>query len=105
MKDVLLLHDWPSGVIAPEDTARFEGQRRSPSPETVGNEYARLLVDALQPRLVLCGHLHQHDAGTLQHANGKQTQVRCLASVEQGADAFAWFELRGGSLVTLGIMG
>ncbi|QSQ25890.1 metallophosphoesterase [Pyxidicoccus parkwayensis] len=101
--DVLLLHDWPSGVITPEDAARFEGQRRSPSYDAVGNDYARLLVDALQPKLVLCGHLHQHYAGTLQHPSGKKTEVRCLSSVEEGWSAFAYYELAGESLYTLGI--
>lgn len=96
--DVLLLHDWPSGLIRPEEAADFEGQRRSPSHDLVGNDYARLLVEALQPRLVLCGHLHRRYASTVQHPGGQRSLVRCLASVEQGNDAFAIFQVRGETL-------
>ncbi len=96
--DVLLLHDWPAGIIPPEEAVHFEGLRRSANPELVGNEYARLLVDALQPQLVLCGHLHRRYATTLQHPNGQQSRVRCLASVDQGTDAFAVFRVQGTTL-------
>jgi lariat debranching enzyme len=95
--DVLLLHDWPSGIIDPKDAADFEGQRRSPSHDTVGNEYARLLVDALQPRLVLCGHLHKAYRTSIQHPSGKTTEVRCLASVGQGDGAYGVFHFKGES--------
>ncbi|MFP2906097.1 metallophosphoesterase [Pyxidicoccus sp. 3LFB2] len=95
--DVLLVHDWPSGIIDPADAAGFEGQRRSPSHDTVGNEYARLLVDALQPRLVLCGHLHKAYRATVQHPSGKTTLVRCLASVGQGDAAYGVFHFQGES--------
>lgn len=93
--DVLLVHDWPSGIIAPDDAASFQGKRRSPDADTVGNEYARLLVDALQPKLVLCGHMHRSYRGSIQHASGRTTTVRCLASVEQGVDAFGVFHFQG----------
>lgn len=96
--EVLLLHDWPAGIIPPEEAAGFQGQRRSTSHDLVGNEYARLLVDALQPRLVLCGHLHRRYARTLQHPSGQRSLVRCLASVEQGDDAFAVFQCQEGTL-------
>jgi len=96
--DVLLLHDWPSDIIPDEEAADFQGQRRGASHDLIGNAYARLLVDALQPRLVLCGHLHRRYAGTLQHPGGQRSLVRCLASVEQGADAFAVFQVRGNML-------
>ncbi|MFY2558756.1 metallophosphoesterase [Corallococcus terminator] len=89
--DVLLVHDWPSGIIAPQDREDFEQQRRSPNAEAVGNDYARLVAEALEPSLVLCGHLHKSYRGTLAHASGRVSQVCCLASVEQGADAFAVF--------------
>lgn|SRR5215217_1853690 len=58
----------------------------SPKDFTCFNE-----ADALEPRLVLCGHLHKRYRGTLAHASGRVSQVCCLASVEQGADAFAVF--------------
>lgn len=103
--DVLLLHDWPSGIVDPKDATAFQGQRRSFSHDSVGNEYARLLVDALQPKLVLCGHLHRSYATEIQHPSGKKTSVRCLASVEQGREAYGYFGISGGSLLTWGITG
>lgn len=57
--DVLLVHEWPEGVIDPADSREFERQRRSLSYDVVGNEYARLLMEVLEPRLVLCGHMHK----------------------------------------------
>lgn len=56
--DVLLLHDWPAGIIDVADAQGCEHQRRSPRPDAVGNADARLLVDAPRPRLVLRGHPH-----------------------------------------------
>ncbi|AKF81582.1 metallophosphoesterase [Myxococcus fulvus 124B02] len=96
--DILLVHDWPSGLVAAEDRQDFEHQRRSPHADAVGNEYARLVAEALQPRLVLCGHLHKHYRGTLKWPSGAQTPVCCLASVEQGAEAFAIFQVSRGAL-------
>ncbi|AGC45282.1 metallophosphoesterase [Myxococcus stipitatus DSM 14675] len=91
--DVLVVHDWPSGIIATQDRGAFAQQRRSPDADAVGNEYARLLTEALQPRLVLCGHLHKGYRGVLAHTSGPPSQVCCLASVEQGAEAFAVFQV------------
>ncbi|MCP3103645.1 metallophosphoesterase [Myxococcus sp. K15C18031901] len=103
--DVLLLHDWPSGVIAAKDGAAFQGRRRSPSPEDVGNPYARLLVDALRPRLVLCGHLHRPYRGWVEHAEDVRSRVCCLSSVEEGPGAFAVFRVTGKLLQEVTWMG
>ncbi|WP_338866455.1 metallophosphoesterase [Myxococcus stipitatus] len=91
--DVLVVHDWPSGIIADEDREVLAQQRRSPDADAVGNEYARLLAEALHPKLVLCGHLHKSYRGALIHASGADSQVCCLASVEQGPEAFAVFQV------------
>lgn len=85
--DVLLLHEWPAGIIAPEDEQEFEQQRRSMRYDRVGNEPARILVDLLQPRLVLCGHMHR----SYRRRIG-DTDIACLAHVMHGEDAFAVFE-------------
>jgi Icc-related predicted phosphoesterase len=96
--DVLLLHDWPSGIVRPEDAADFEQQRRSPRYDTVGNDYARLLVEALQPRVVCCGHLHKAYRGVIPHASGPPTHVCCLASVDQDFGSVAVFHFNQGVL-------
>ncbi|WP_244226964.1 metallophosphoesterase [Corallococcus aberystwythensis] len=91
--DVLLLHDWPSGLIAAEDAGAFEHQRRSVSHDTVGNEYARMLVESLQPRLVLCGHMHRAYRAAIPHSSGQVSDVACLASVRQGPECFGVFHV------------
>ncbi|NOK17096.1 metallophosphoesterase [Corallococcus carmarthensis] len=91
--DVLLLHDWPSGLIAASDAAAFAHQRRSVSHDTVGNDYARMLVEALRPRLVLCGHMHRAYRATIRHPSGQVSDVACLASVRQGLESLAVFHV------------
>ncbi|WP_224248318.1 metallophosphoesterase [Hyalangium gracile] len=96
--DVLLLHEWPSGLVDPADEKDFEQQRRSMRYDAVGNEYARLVVEALQPRLVLCGHMHKAYRGALQLPSGRMSTVRCLDHVAHGASCFAVFRLTDGEL-------
>ena len=89
--DILIFHEWPSGIIDPADEQEFEQQRRSLRYDSVGNEYAAMLIELLEPTLVLCGHMHRkyHNRVTLN--SNKQVDVHCLASVHQGADAYALY--------------
>jgi lariat debranching enzyme len=96
--DVLLLHDWPADVVDPADAAAFEQQRRSMRYDAVGNEYARLLVDGLRPRLVACGHLHKAYRAVVRHATGEVTRVCCLANVAQGGASVAVFRAADGAI-------
>jgi len=101
--DVLILHDWPSGIVAPEDEAEFESQRRSLRYDDVGNEWARFLVEALTPRLVLCGHLHKAYRRHIEVAPGHGTDVCCLGKVDSGPGAVALFRVGSdGSVRELG---
>ncbi|MGE0710544.1 MAG: metallophosphoesterase [Planctomycetota bacterium] len=101
--DVLVLHDWPSGI----DQGLPTGLRRGAG--GFGNEPARLLVELLRPRLVLCGHMHfRHRARVPLRGTGGAAEVCCLAKVSHspppGAareDAVAVFEVRGGRPVEL----
>ncbi|PRQ09083.1 metallophosphoesterase family protein [Enhygromyxa salina] len=81
------MQHWPAGTIAPEDEQEFEQQRRSLHYERVGNEPARILVDLLQPRLVVCGHTHRR-----YRANHRRDELRLPRALLSGADAFAVFE-------------
>ncbi len=96
--DVLLVHEWPSGVVAPADEAAFEQQRRSMSYDMVGNPYARLLVEALQPQLVLCGHMHKAYRGSIRHPSGQLSTVCCLDHVAHGQPSFAIFRVSQGEI-------
>ncbi|MEM7590543.1 MAG: metallophosphoesterase [Cyanobacteria bacterium P01_A01_bin.83] len=91
--DILLLHDWASGIISPEDLAMFQSRYSNARYESIGNEYARLLVEALCPKLVLCGHMHLKYRSTLSFSSEIASQICCLANVQQGRDSLAVFRL------------
>lgn len=85
--DILLLHDWPAGIFQPENPKELQGY------ENVGNEYASLVAEALQPQLLLCGHMHRRYRTQMPWPSGRLTQVCCLANVQKGKDAIAVFRL------------
>jgi Icc-related predicted phosphoesterase len=89
--DVLLLHDWPSGLVTRGAPDPFAGT--GIRPWFVGNAHARALIEALAPRLALCGHLHTAYRGAIG-----TTSVRCLASVAEGDAACALFRTQAGRL-------
>ncbi|MGB3507685.1 MAG: metallophosphoesterase [Microcoleaceae cyanobacterium] len=92
--DILLLHDWPANIINPADAKEFEQQRRSRGYyNLVGNEYARMLVDELKPKLVVCGHLHKSYRNQISLISGSFTDICCVANVISGLDAMAVFHL------------
>ena len=64
----------------------------------IGNDWARLVVEALRPGLVLCGHMHTRHRATMPLPGGGVARVCCLAEVgERGsADALAVFEVAHG---------
>lgn len=91
--DVLVLHEWPIGVIAEEDQSEFERQRRSLRYSSVGNEYAWLLMEHLKPTLVVAGHMHR--AFRSQLSWGQQNSLfAALAKVNHAPGAVALFQLR-----------
>ncbi|MCA9659621.1 MAG: metallophosphoesterase family protein [Myxococcales bacterium] len=95
--DVLVVHEWPTGVIAAADALDFERQRRSMRYDDVGNDYARMVMDHLAPQLVLCGHMHRRYRNRVG-----ATEVCALADVDAGADAFAFFEATAQGIAELG---
>ena len=98
--DILVVHEWPDGVIAPEDADEFENIRRSSRYDAVGNEYARLLMEVLEPRLVLCGHMHKRYHNRIRLESGKIVDVRCLAHMGMGRDAISIYRIaQDGSIV------
>jgi len=91
--DILLLHEWPAGIIAERDSGLFEQQRRSMRYDSVGNEYARILIDLLAPHLVICGHMHKKYRNRIRLKSGAVVDVCCLSSVRQGHDSVALFRI------------
>lgn len=54
--DILLVHEWPEGMLADEDREAFAARtHRKGDP---GNPMAKLLLELLNPRVVACGHMH-----------------------------------------------
>jgi lariat debranching enzyme len=98
--DILLLHEWPARIIAEEDQGEFEQQRRSMRYDSVGNEYARILVDLLSPRLVICGHMHKKYRNQIRLKSEALVDVCCLSNVQQGQDSVAFFRISEDGAIT-----
>lgn len=97
--DILLLHEWPSSVIDPAHMAEFDEQRRSLRYDSIGNHYARMLLDLLEPKLLICGHMHKSYRNTIELPSGEHALLCGLANIEHGEDAVAFFELREGCAI------
>lgn len=93
--DILLLHDWPKGAIAEQDRQDFELQGRSQRYLSVGNEWARLLVEQLRPSLVVAGHMHRSYRSRFIWGQ-EETLFVALGKVDFGPKAVALFQLKGG---------
>ncbi|WP_045054629.1 metallophosphoesterase [Aliterella atlantica] len=91
--DILMLHEWSTDTIAADDIESFQQWLPSLKYEVLGNEYARMLIEFLQPKLVLCGHMHKSYRNQVSFSPGTVTDICCLANVQQGKDAIAIFKL------------
>ncbi len=72
--DVLITHDWPSGII-----------------DGVGKALIRVLIEELKPKLQVCGHMH-----TFYEATIGDTMVHALNAVPpavRGRDRYGWWRL------------
>ncbi|MGH2543604.1 MAG: metallophosphoesterase [Ardenticatenaceae bacterium] len=79
--DILLTHDWPSGHFGP-----------------FGNWPTRALLDTLQPRLHLAGHIHRPARKTIIHPTGRETLFIALNHVGFGRDDIVLFRWDGATL-------
>jgi len=98
--DILMVHEWPSDIVAEADRGLFEQQRRSLRYDSIGNQYARILIELLSPRLVLCGHMHKKYRNQIRLRSGEVVDVCCLSSVHQGADSLAFFRIDEGGAIS-----
>lgn len=98
--DIVLLHEWPANIIDEADQAEFEQIRRSLRYDSVGNEISELVVQWLEPQLVLCGHMHKQYRRQLVLPDNKPVSVCCLASVHEGTDSLAVFQVNESGEIT-----
>lgn len=98
--DVLLIHEWPEGVMAARDRERLGAiaRRKGLRP---GNPWARLLMEALRPRLVLCGHMHLRYSHDLELPDGSRCAFAALGHMRDHHEALAVFEWCEGELERL----
>ncbi|MDY7225268.1 metallophosphoesterase family protein [Hyalangium rubrum] len=93
--DILLVHEWPRGIV---QRARDEGLS-SPRPLPsywIGNPITRRLVDTVRPRWVLCGHSHKAFAMSLGGESGRPvTRIACLDQATVAEEAVFWLEYEG----------
>jgi lariat debranching enzyme len=100
--DVLLIHDWPAGLVPAPSLSELSASGRSLRYRETGNAPARMLVELLRPSLVLCGHMHERRRAAIA-LPGMQAEVCCLASLHEGREAIALFErTTDGSLREIG---
>jgi lariat debranching enzyme len=90
--DILIMHEWATNILKAEDLAKLQQKYSSSRYDQIGNEYAQLLIEALQPKLVLFGHMHFKYRATVKVASNLISHVCCLANVQQGKDALAIFK-------------
>ena len=50
-------------------------------------------MEMLEPRLVLCGHMHERYRNRVTLESGKTSEICCLANITQGRDAIAVYRL------------
>lgn len=96
--DILLLHDWPTGIVTDEDLPRLEPLMRKSRFEQLGNPYARLLAELIEPQWVFCGHMHVPYQSKLLGAD-LDISVCCLANVESGPSCFKVFTIEDGRVL------
>lgn len=99
--NILLFHEWPTNIINQEDQKEFDSLRHALGYDDVGNEYARLIIEILEPELVICGHMHKKYKKQIKLNSNKLVNICCLANVEQGFDSIAIFKLLEGVITQI----
>ncbi|CAM3372429.1 serine/threonine protein phosphatase [Corallococcus sp. ZKHCc1 1396] len=92
--DLLLVHEWPRGIVQKARDERLAPERPLPSP-WIGNPVTRRLVDGLHPRWVACGHSHKPFAVSLEAHGRPASRVVCLDQAAKPDTAVFWWEFEG----------
>ena len=92
---VLLVHQWPAGLVRPEDHEPGEPKHRRLRFGETGIPLIRRIVERVGPQLVLCGHRHRRYRGIIPNRFGDRTTVHCLDQVTAGDAACSLFTFDG----------
>lgn len=92
--DILLVHEWPKGLLRKTPSGgRTLRAYRFP---WIGNPVSRDVMDHLQPTWVFAGHSHVPFATSIAYQNGRVTRVACLDQAAKPDGALFWFEVEDG---------
>jgi len=87
--DILLLHEWPAGIIRPADRDRFDAQAHRLHLGDPDCRVLRELIDLVRPRWVFCGRLQTCYLAKLGSVKRPTTHVRCLGALSGPDDAMS----------------
>lgn len=95
--DILLLHEWPQGVLAGEQPANWlhlkHGAVHGGEIDKFGNAFGRYLLDTLRPAIVFCGHMHMPFEAEITNADGLTTKVVCLSDITDEDGSIRFFSV------------
>ena len=94
--DILLVHEWPRGLVPRlREGEQPPGGRPLPS-SWVGNPITRRVIEAVRPQWVLCGHSHRAFAATVNGGGAQAvTRIACLDQAARPEEALLWLEWEG----------
>lgn len=96
--DVLLVHEWPQGIVRPEDHEPGEPKHRRLCHKETGIPLVREIIEKTGPKLVLCGHLHRKYTRELPNDFGDRTLVHCLSHIKAKGEGWMLFAFDGQQL-------
>jgi Icc-related predicted phosphoesterase len=99
--DLMLVHEWPRGIVQRAREENPAPPRPLPS-YWIGNPVTRRLVDSMQPRWMLCGHSHKAFAVTLEGPGRPASRIACLDQAARPDESVFWLEYEGREAVRAG---
>ncbi len=97
--DILIMHEWANNIIDSAALAELQKVKNRAKSGIVGNEYARLLIEALKPKLVLFGHMHFKYRCLFPLDKEMISNICCLANVKKGKDSLAVFSCDSSEII------
>lgn len=99
--DVMLVHEWPRGIVQRARELNPAPPRPLPS-YWIGNPVTRRLVDTVQPKWLLCGHSHKAFAVVLDEPGRVPTRIACLDQATRPEESVFWMEFEGREALRVG---